>query len=196
MVLTKAGQRYDIIVEANQNTADYWMRAVPQSSCSSNANSDNIRAIVRYGSSTSDPTTSGYNALYDDDCVDEASSNLVPHLSQSVSSPTGQDLDVSITTKEPDLFRWMIGPNSMQVQWNDPMLLQVINGNTSYEAEECVYELSNADQWVYWVIETALPVPHPIHLHGKYRLVCSWNRVYPITPILLLNPSLCNRLNP
>ncbi|KAF2478037.1 laccase-1 [Lindgomyces ingoldianus] len=159
------GQRYDIIIEANQDTADYWMRAIPQLSCSNNDSPDNIRGIIRYdSSSTSDPTSSAW--AQDDDCVDVALSSLVPHLSQAVVDPTGDDLTVTVTTNEENLFRWQIALESMQARWGDPTLMQVYDGNTSFEDAECVYNLAEADQWVYWVIETAIPVPHPIHLHG------------------------------
>ncbi|KAF2195362.1 multicopper oxidase [Zopfia rhizophila CBS 207.26] len=159
------GQRYDIIVEANQDTADYWMRAIPQAACSSNGDSDNIRAIIRYdNSSTSDPTTSAWD--YTDACDDVDLSNLVPYLSQTVTDPTGSDLTVSVTTNSENLFKWQIGLESMAVQWAEPSLLQIYEGNATFEDDDCVYELPDANTWVYWVIEAAIPVPHPIHLHG------------------------------
>ncbi|KAF2267368.1 laccase-1 [Lojkania enalia] len=160
------GQRYDIIVEANQAVGDYWMRAIPQLSCSNNDNADGIRAIIRYdSSSTTEPTTSAWNQT--DSCEDVELSNLVPHLSETVIDPTGDDdLTVSVSTNEDNLFRWQIGLSSMQVHWSDPSIMQIYEGNVTFESEECVYQLPSADQWVYWVIETSIPVPHPIHLHG------------------------------
>lgn len=74
------GQRYDIIVTASETTGDFWMRSIPQESCSDNDNVDNILGIVRYDStSTSDPTTSAYTALTDS-CDDEAIGTIVPYL--------------------------------------------------------------------------------------------------------------------
>lgn len=143
------------------------MRAVPQSSCSSNANSADIRAIVRYSAtSTAEPTSSADSNLSNDDCNDELLSNLVPHLSQTVVDPRqDEDLGVSVGFVG-NLFKWQIGLNSMLVEWDNPSLLQISEGNTSFEAQENVYKLDNANEWVYFVIETQLPVPHPIHLHG------------------------------
>ncbi|KAF2807959.1 laccase Lcc4 [Mytilinidion resinicola] len=159
------GQRYDVIVTADQDTANYWMRAIPQSECSNNDDSDNIRAIIRYdSSSTDDPTSTAYD--YTDDCIDEDVSDLVPFLSQTVVSPTGDDLTVAVGKNANNLFRWQIGTDSFAVEWADPTILQVYNGETSWSDEECVYNLSTSEQWVYWVIETTIPVPHPIHLHG------------------------------
>jgi FtsP/CotA-like multicopper oxidase with cupredoxin domain len=161
------GQRYDIVVNADQETADYWMRAVPQSSCSSNANSADIRAIVRYSSSsTADPTSTADINLSNADCNDELLSNLVPYLPQTVVDPRqDQDLGVSIAASG-NLFKWQIGLNSMLVEWANPSLLQISEGNVTFESQENVYKLDTANEWVYFVIETQLGVPHPIHLHG------------------------------
>jgi FtsP/CotA-like multicopper oxidase with cupredoxin domain len=163
------GQRYDIVVAADQDpTASYWMRAVPQSSCSSNNNSADIRAIIRYDSdSTSLPVSVADEALASDTCEDEDLANLVPHLSQTVVNPIEDaDLPVSVFQNSDKLFKWKIGLNSMLVEWAEPSLLQIAEGNATFEAQESVYELPDANKWVYFVIDTALPVPHPIHLHG------------------------------
>jgi hypothetical protein len=143
------------------------MRAVPQSSCSSNANSADIRAIVRYSSSsTADPTSTADSNLSNADCNDELLSNLVPYLPQTVVDPRqDQDLGVSIAASG-NLFKWQIGLNSMLVEWANPSLLQISEGNTTFESQENVYKLETANEWVYFVIETQLDVPHPIHLHG------------------------------
>lgn len=162
------GQRYDIVVEANQDVADYWMRAVPQTGCSSNNNTADIRAIIRYdSSSTADPTTTAYDTLSDGTCDDVDLSSLVPYLTQTVTDPTADaDLPVSVSVNSANLFKWQIGQNSMLVEWADPSLLQIYDGNATFEDEECVYNLPEANKWVYFVISTAIPVPHPIHLHG------------------------------
>lgn len=88
-------------------------------------------------------------------------------MPQTVVDPTADsDLTVTVFANTENLFRWKIGMESMLVKWAEPSLLQVYEGNASFEAEECVYTLPDANKWVYWVIETAIPVPHPIHLHG------------------------------
>lgn len=45
------GQRYDIVVTANQAAvaSDFWIRAVPDSFCSNNYNPDAIKGILHYG---------------------------------------------------------------------------------------------------------------------------------------------------
>ena len=161
------GQRYDVIIEADQTATDYWFRAIPQASCSENDNTNDIRAIVRYSnSSTADPTTTAWNQA--DACVDVAYSSLVPHVSHAVVDPALQNttLAVNVGKDTSNLFKWSIGMDSMKVIWNNPSLLQIAEGNATWETAENAYLLPDANQWVYWVIDTALPIPHPIHLHG------------------------------
>ena len=144
------------------------MRAVPQLSCSSNANSADIRAIVRYngGSSTLVPSSIADENLTRNDCNDEDHAKLKPHLSQSVVDPRqDSDLDVSVGSVG-NIFKWQIGLSSMLVEWAHPSLLQIAEGNYSFETQENVYTLEKTNEWVYFVIETQLAVPHPIHLHG------------------------------
>ncbi|KAF0315312.1 Laccase [Colletotrichum sp. SAR11_59] len=160
------GQRYDIIVTADQaDTADnFWMRAIPQAACSDNDSTDNIKGIIAYTSTVGTPTTSAYD--YTDSCDDETD-NLVPYLSKSVDDADWNDLESATVAKNTaGLFKWFLNSTSMLVDWADPTLLQIVNGTTSWETDDAVIELSEANKWIYFVIETTLAVPHPIHLHG------------------------------
>ncbi|KAI8261579.1 Laccase-2 [Colletotrichum sp. SAR 10_77] len=160
------GQRYDIIVTADQaDTADnFWMRAIPQAACSDNDSTDNIKGIIAYTSTVGTPTTSAYD--YTDSCDDETD-NLVPYLSKSVDDANWNDLESATVGKNTaGLFKWYLNSTSMLVDWADPTLLQIVNGTTSWETDDAVIELSEANKWIYFVIETTLAVPHPIHLHG------------------------------
>ncbi|KAK1236889.1 hypothetical protein MKX08_007837 [Trichoderma sp. CBMAI-0020] len=161
------GQRYDVIVTANQSSIadNFWMRAIPQSACSSNNNLDDIRGIVYYGSSAGTPTTTGYS--YTDSCDDEDASNLVPYVSKSVSSQTTTVGEaVTLGKNSNNLFKWYLNSTTMVVDWEDPTLLQVYNGATSFNTSNAVVSLPNANEWVYVVISTEISVPHPVHLHG------------------------------
>lgn len=73
------GQRYMVLVTANQTPGNYWMRADNQKACSANTQSDNIKGIIRYAgasNSTAIPTSTKYN--YTGECVDEPLASLVP----------------------------------------------------------------------------------------------------------------------
>ncbi|KAJ9149438.1 Laccase-2-like protein 4 [Pleurostoma richardsiae] len=161
------GQRYDIIVTADQSAtaSNFWMRAIPQIACSDNDSTDNIKGIVYYGDSAGTPTTTGYD--YTDSCDDEDVSDLVPYLSKTVDSASFSELETAtVGTNSDNLFKWYLNSTTMVVDWADPTLLQIYDGATSFETSNAVIQLSDANEWVYLVIQTTLAVPHPIHLHG------------------------------
>ena len=99
----------DVIVNADQSASNYWMRAVPQTTCSNNNNTADIRGIVRYDSSSSDtPTSTGYDLA--DDCNDMPMSSLVPYVAADAGTETSsQELPVSVALNSKNLLRWSIG---------------------------------------------------------------------------------------
>ncbi|KAI1249106.1 hypothetical protein MGN70_008715 [Eutypa lata] len=160
------GQRYDVIVTADQaDVADnFWMRAIPQSACSDVANADDVRAIVTYADTASEPTTSEWE--YDtDECVDETD-NLVPYLSKTVGSAGWDDNEDAGFTTVDSLFKWTLNSTTMLVDWADPTLSMVMNEQTDFETDDAIIQLATADEWVYLAITTELTIDHPIHLHG------------------------------
>ncbi|KAK8111013.1 Laccase-2 [Apiospora kogelbergensis] len=160
------GQRYDIIVQADQSSVaqNFWMRAKPQS-CSKNGNADNIKGIVRYGSSTATPTTTAYT--FDDNCLDEPASSLVPHVAKKVGTSLYNSLhNVSISKNDQKLWRWYLNSTTLKLDWANPTVLQIQNQMTNFASSDAVFQLDKADEWAYTVIETNFPVAHPIHLHG------------------------------
>jgi FtsP/CotA-like multicopper oxidase with cupredoxin domain len=117
------GQRYDIIVTADQSTADYWLRAIPQTACSDNDNASNIKGIVRYDStSTSDPTTSAYT--YTDSCDDEDMANLVPYVAIDASTAGVTDEEAVTVGKSGSVFKWYMAATTFVVS-NRSMLKRV-----------------------------------------------------------------------
>jgi FtsP/CotA-like multicopper oxidase with cupredoxin domain len=54
----------------------------------------------------------------------------------------------------------------MEVFWENPTLLQIANEDNVWEQQSAVIDLPNADEWVYLIVNTTIPVNHPIHLHG------------------------------
>ncbi|KAK1980438.1 multicopper oxidase [Colletotrichum cereale] len=160
------GQRYDIIVTADQaSTADnFWIRAIPQAACSDNESSDNIRGIISYTGTIATPTTTGYS--YTDGCDDETA-NLVPYIAKTVSAADWDELQTSSVSKNTaGLFRWYLNSTSMVVDWAHPTLESVMDGTTTWETDDAIIELNEANKWVYFVVQTTLGVPHPMHLHG------------------------------
>jgi FtsP/CotA-like multicopper oxidase with cupredoxin domain len=159
------GQRYDIIVTATESSGDFWMRAIPQESCSDNDNVDNILGIVRYdSSSTSDPTSTAYTTT--DSCDDEDITTLVPYLAIDASTSYSTEDDEAVTLSVGNTIKWNMGGTSFVNQWDYPTVLQVAEGNDTWGTDQHIVELDTANEWVYFVIETTFAQAHPIHLHG------------------------------
>ncbi|KAM5345150.1 hypothetical protein ACJ41O_011012 [Fusarium nematophilum] len=159
------GQRIDVIVTADQadTAGSFWLRAIPQSACSTITNGDNVRGIVYYGDSTATPETTGHPSL--DGCRDETLS-LVPAVPKNVEGANWDDfVDAGVGRNDAGLFKWTLNSTSFLVDWAAPTLESIMNGVTEYTTQNAVIEFTKF-QWVYLVVQTAIPVPHPIHLHG------------------------------
>jgi FtsP/CotA-like multicopper oxidase with cupredoxin domain len=114
------GQRYDVIVEANQDPGNYWLRAIPQTSCSStNENTLNITGIFNYeGVDVAYPTTTGWT--YVDSCDDESLENLKPVVALDASSDGIEaEFDIGIDVSS-GVFRWTINGGQFYTHWEYP----------------------------------------------------------------------------
>lgn len=166
-------QRYDVIVKADQaHVADkFWMRAVPQTDCSNNNSTDNIRGIIYYGLPLGTPSTTGYNTTTG--CTD-ASGSLTPVVSKAVSQDFTYYENETVTLgRDNGLFVWQVNNVSMQIDWQNPTLLQVYNNEKNWSSTEGVIQVDEPNKWVYVLVQSQLAVPHPIHLHGHDFYVLS-----------------------
>lgn len=168
------GQRYDVIVTANAPADNYWMRAIAQLACSNNANPDDIKGIVRYAgnsNTTADPTSTVSSAASVDECVDEPVESLVPYLKIDASdlADVTDDFNVAFTSSA-NRFYWYMSNTTFVNQWDDPTIEQVyergLGDDVVFDSAQHVYELPEANKWVYWIVQTAMAVPHPMHMHG------------------------------
>lgn len=173
------GQRYDVVVTANATTTttdvtDFWMRAIMVQACSNNDSPNNVLGIVRYdGTSTADPTTTAWASATDDGsaaCADEPLASLVPYVAVDA---TDLDTPTNTTTFAVDLYTsngiglWEMGSTSFVSQWDYPSLLQVSEGNHTWDgAAQNVYQYPQANTWNYLVVQTTNQQPHPMHMHG------------------------------
>ncbi|PHH90539.1 hypothetical protein CDD83_3344 [Cordyceps sp. RAO-2017] len=159
------GQRYDVVIAADQaHVADsFWLRALPQTVCSNNNNSQNIRAVVHYGDSPSTPATVGYN--YTDACDDE-NRNLIPRVAKKLEAADITTSTFANLTTIDGLFKWTLNSTTMVVDWGNPTLNQIMDRVTTFEVSNAVIALPEPNKLFSMVIQTTLPIPHPIHLHG------------------------------
>lgn len=174
-VVLAIGQRYDVIVTANQAVGNYWIRANVELACAS-ANSGAGLAILSYaGAAIANPTTSAWSAVAN--C--QAPSPLTPWVINNVGSVdafkaqvTSLNVDIgpSVTTNGQNIVLWGINMTAIQVQWDKPTISYAMQGDTNYPIVSNLLSLPNEGTWVYWIIQetagTHVPIPHPIHLHG------------------------------
>lgn len=112
------GQRYDVIVEANQAAGNYWLRSIPQSSCSStNENTLDITGIFNYDSvDVATPTSTGWE--YTDNCDDETP-NIKPFVALDAATD-GLETDFQIGIAVNGVFRWTINSQQFYTRWEYP----------------------------------------------------------------------------
>jgi FtsP/CotA-like multicopper oxidase with cupredoxin domain len=177
-ILLAIGQRYDVIVEANQEEGDYWARAVPMLTCFSiNLMQQDIRGIVRYNASSTEepkwPKSSSWVML--DTCRDEDLDNTKPWIPHTVGpSAVTEDFDALLLPWQNDslALRWQVGgPEPYKPLKGNPVIKQLFDDpspQTNITLDLVPIDLTQLQgtNWIYVVIESSLPLPHPIHLHG------------------------------
>ncbi|KAL1625996.1 hypothetical protein SLS56_007054 [Neofusicoccum ribis] len=185
------GERYDVIVHADQEVGDYWMRSDNQNTCAGVKQALDIKAIFSYeGAGGGTPTTVPQN--YTTECTDENHSLHVPIVPFDVSEP-----DVTfygdVTIEQPNnIYRWAISGNTFTAKWDDPTVLGILDsGEPPNYSGDLIIHAPNAGEWVYIVVESAVALPHPLHLHGHdfFILATGTGRYNPGVPLRLQNPS-------
>ena len=166
------GQRYDIVITADQEIGNYWLRAVWQQTCARNTNlaSDQLGVIRYVGATDGDPTTTKWSGL-PDNCQDESPSNLKPHVPIDVGSLVSQNVLKLGTARSPEgFFQWTVNSSSLVLDWENPTALKLLNGDNVFPTPYNVYNVPQKNQWVYWAIQNSGPaINHPIHLHVCFQ---------------------------
>jgi len=144
-VLLGIGQRYDVIINANQTAGNYWFRAEVATACAS-ANNFYGRSIFSYsGVASGTPSSTAFTAP--GGCVDEVTT---PFVSNTVPSATFLDqaknlnVDLNIeqlTTNGKNIVFWGINLTSIDIDWRKPTLQYVKEGNTSYPSAYNLIEI-------------------------------------------------------
>lgn len=175
------GQRYDVIISANQTSDNYWFRVQPgtQGFCGSNSilgKGIQPGAILHYSDAPDAQPTKVANLTLRTACQDEPLASLVPYVPnevpQSVIGSAGKlDLKsdpVSNNNGTIKPFRWLIDGTPHIVDWNDPTLETILAGSENFHNNSNVHPMQNDDGWYLWWIQStaAVALPHPIHLHG------------------------------
>ncbi|KAK3384924.1 multicopper oxidase-domain-containing protein [Podospora didyma] len=183
------GQRYDVIITANQPVANYWFNTTFSPGPCGLSNNPRPAAIFSYsGAPNANPTAAG-TAPPDSRCADSLTYTPIVTRSAPVASFTatpGSTLNtkIQIDNSIARVF-WPVNNSPMKVDWNNPTLEYVKNGNTgSMPAARNVISVPTANVWTFWLIQNNSSIPHPVHLHGHDIL------------ILGASPALANPINP
>ncbi|KAJ0416978.1 Cupredoxin [Aspergillus carlsbadensis] len=190
-VLMTSGQRYDVIFEADQDIASYWMRAIFQAACNGLiiANGD-IRGIIRYAGAddTLDPTSTQWASITNS-CGDEPYASLTPYVRKSVGRAVSRtDLNVDASFAPDRVFHWTLNSKALTIDWGTPTDYLIYNNASIFPTEYNVYEVAEPDKWTYWVIQDVglVSTYHPFHLHGHdFYILAQGPGLY--TPAVQLN---------
>lgn len=176
-VSINSGQRYDVIVEASQKADNYWMRAVPQTSCSNNTRPNDIKGIIHYQSAPVELPTSAKQVYPDDHwCFDmnmygfvtEPMLELDAYLSGADNVSELASLQAEQAPDYPLMELWRVGDTAFDVQWNEPTLFKATHfKDPVWKQGQRVLQLDVPDRWTVVVIQNNFTLAHPVHLHGK-----------------------------
>lgn len=170
------GQRYDVVIEANQTIGNYWFRVQPGTECGGNsiiAKGIQLGAVLHYdGAENADPAPSTSTVTLNTLCRDEATASLVPFVPNQVPtdivSQAGRIGLTSTQNTTTKLFRWLIDGTPHIVDWNNPTLETILAGSQDFGTYSNVHSMQTKDAWYLWWIQSTATVQlaHPIHLHG------------------------------
>jgi FtsP/CotA-like multicopper oxidase with cupredoxin domain len=173
------GQRYDVVINADQPIGNYYFHVVPQTGCSSNLNPNAVSIFSYIGApSNLPPNNTRLNTPPGGPDCNDPNSQLIPYVKLDVprnaTIPRSSRLDVGFAivqnSAQQTLFQWNLNFTPIAVPWSKPTLQYVLDHNTSYPASMNLINLPTANTWSFWVIQAiptiAPPIPHPIHLHG------------------------------
>jgi FtsP/CotA-like multicopper oxidase with cupredoxin domain len=174
------GQRYDVVITANQTANNYWFR-VNTGNCGSNdiygkvSKTKVVGAILHYdGAPSTAPPYSDPPIAMKTGCNDEDSKNLVPFVPNQVPTSvvgtnTAINIDsIAVGVNGNKAFRWLIDGSTHIVDWNNPSLETVLNGKTDIGPNGNVYTMDGSGWYLWWIQAktSGFGLPHPIHLHG------------------------------
>ena len=189
------GQRYDVIINANQPVGNYWLNASFSSGPCGICNNPRPAAIIGYtGAPNTNPTAAG-SVPPDSRCADLR--NYTPVVAQtapvaSFTAVPGNTLNTKINVDN-TIARvfWPVNNSPMQVNWNNPTLEYVKNGNVgSMPSNANIISVPTANVWTFWLIQNNSSIPHPVHLHGHDVLLLG------ASPALASPVNPANRLRP
>lgn len=144
-VILTAGQRYDVVFEANQDVGNYWMRATYQTACNALVIGRNdIKGIIRYegANMNEDPTTTTWSSITDS-CGDEPYASLVPYVKKDVGkADSKKNLNIGWFYEKDLVFHWAINTKALEIDWQRPTDLLIYQNESIFPTDYNIYEIS------------------------------------------------------
>jgi FtsP/CotA-like multicopper oxidase with cupredoxin domain len=144
------GQRYDVTIDASQAVGNYWFNVTfgGNQLCGISKNLFPA-AIFSYETAPNTLPTNKGNPPTEYNCYDNL--NLTPVVTQTVPTNTftpspSNKLDVHLDSSPDQLFVWKINSHSINVNWEKPVAQYVMDGNTSYSADDNLVMLTSVNQ--------------------------------------------------
>jgi FtsP/CotA-like multicopper oxidase with cupredoxin domain len=167
------GQRYDVIVTANQAPGNFWFRADANGACQSATKRGGLARFNYQGVPIADPSSVAPSNP-PTQCIDPATSpKIVKSVPSSTFAAQAKALPIAIgpIAVQNNTVLWTINGTSMVVDPGFPTVKYVAQNNNNIPASYNVVKVdsTSATTWTYWIIQqaaTAPPIAHPIHLHG------------------------------
>lgn len=161
------GQRYEVIIDANQKVGSYWFRLGTGGGQCDGPNKKNLAgdtqgAIFTYaGAAAGNPTSTSSNLTTG--CIEET--NIVPYVKTTVPAPSGSPTLLDLTLDTTAGVFWKVNGESIDIDWKTPTLSYVINGTYTLPANDNGLTITGTG-WTFWLLQNDTPLPHPVHLHG------------------------------
>ena len=165
------GQRMDVLVSGtgDANSA-YWMRANISAGCSSTQQGTALAAIY-YDNADTNSVPANNPVAITDLCKAGSLPNdlLATEPSFPIAPPTTfateQVINVTVGTNETCSTLFFMDGSTFRINYNDPVLLDAYNGQTTFPEDRKVYNLGSNSSALIYLINTT-PIAHPMHLHG------------------------------
>lgn len=133
------GQRYDVVITANQTSGNYWFRANAASACQSANSNPNAKAIFSYANTPGgNPSSSAFSEP--NDCNEPSDAQLIPWVKNTVDSTAFmqqvKELDVDFsqeqtTTNGKQVVVWSMNMTGIQIKWDKPTMKYVKDGKAN-----------------------------------------------------------------
>jgi iron transport multicopper oxidase len=160
-----AGQRYSLVMAANQPVSNYWIRAQPNNINPTFENGQNS-AILRYaGAKVADPTSTSALSL---PLAEQDLHPLTNAAAPGAPTPGGADVNIELDVSF-DLTKGLFAVNNQPYfDPKVPVLLQILSGApaASLLPAGSIYQLPRNKVVELTIPGGVLAGPHPVHLHG------------------------------